>query len=408
MEEYTARHKLCDLAVYFARPATAELSPMTFKDFFCNYTVMRTEPKTGTRFQLHELNAPMFGTKNVYIRKREKPVLCRLQSVSHASGDLWYQRILLRLFAFPSLKSMYEFADDDGTMVTYSSFQKVCVVREIATEKDECIECFKDAVTGQGKSPRDLRGLFVSLAINAYPVIAIYDILELRNEMFEGSWINRQDLTDTVTAIQELLKDLSKRFADHGKTLTDFGLPEPADYSTELARFQLRFDMAQQATLFQQLSTAKELTVAQKAIFDKFVDAVRGQTRESPGIFLTLEGAGGSGKTETAKHIMAYLRSLAKADGSPYLIHTVCSTALGSQNFPAGECTTAHSFFVLPVEQEYDKELEDDEMESLVDTKPERRELIEALDVVFWDEAMSNHRECLEAVMLKFDNFKGN
>jgi hypothetical protein len=88
MEEYTARHKLCDLVVYFARPATAELSPMTFKDFFCNYTVMRTEPKTGTRFQLHELNAPMFGTKNVYIRKREKPVLCRLHSVSHASGDL--------------------------------------------------------------------------------------------------------------------------------------------------------------------------------------------------------------------------------------------------------------------------------------------------------------------------------
>ena len=46
-------------------------------------------------------------------------------------------------------------------------------------------------------------------------------------------------------------------------------------------------------------------------------------------------------------------------------------------------------------------------MESLVDTKPERRELIEALDVVFWDEAMSNHRECLEAVMMKFDNLKG-
>ena len=126
-------------------------------------------------------------------------------------------------------------------------------------------------VTGQGKSPRDLRGLFVSLAINAYPVIAIYDILELRNEMFEGSWINRQDLTDTVSAIQELLKDLSKRFADHGKTLTDFGLPEPADYSTELARFQLRFDMTQQATLFQQLSTAKELTVTQKAIFDSLL-----------------------------------------------------------------------------------------------------------------------------------------
>jgi len=120
-----------------------------------------------------------------------------------------------------------------------------------------------------------------------------------------------------------------------------------------------------------------------------------------------LEGSGGAGKTELAKHIMAFIRSQTKADGQPYLIHTVCSTALGAQNYPQGECTTAHSFFVLPVEQEFDKEIDDDCMQCLAATKPQRYELIQAIDVIFWDEAMSNHRECLEAVMNEFDNLKG-
>ena len=63
---------------------------------------------------------------------------------------------------------------------------------------------------------------------------------------------------------------------------------------------------------------------------------------------------------------------------------------------------------MLPVEEEYDKEVHDDEgMKCNAVQKPERFALIQAADVIFWDEAMANHRECFEAVMKTFDNFKG-
>ena len=39
--------------------------------------------------------------------------------------------------------------------------------------------------------------------------------------------------------------------------------------------------------------------------------------------------------------------------------------------------------------------------------KPERLELIQNADAIIWDEALANHRECLEAVMREFDNFRG-
>jgi Cdc6-like AAA superfamily ATPase len=156
------------------------------------------------------------------------------------------------------------------------------------------------------------------------------------------------------------------------------------------------------------LSDRRPLNQEQSGIFNIIVTAIQDQQKDADGTFLTLEGSGGTGKTELAKHIMAFMRSQTKADdGQPYLIHTVCSTALGAQNYPQGECTTAHSFFVLPVEQEYDKEIDDDCMQCLAATKPQRHELIQAIDVIFWDEAMSNHRECLEAVMREFDNLKG-
>jgi len=145
-------------------------------------------------------------------------------------------------------------------------------------------------------------------------------------------------------------------------------------------------------------------------VFEAIKTSIMSQSKTGRGTFITLEGSGGTGKTEVAKHLMAFIRSQ-PVTGTRFArsVHTVCSTALGAQNYPKGQCSTAHSFFVLPVEQDYDKELHDDEpMQCNAMTKPQRFELIQAADVIFWDEAMANHRECLEAVLQTFDDFKGS
>jgi len=59
-------------------------------------------------------------------------------------------------------------------------------------------------------------------------------------------------------------------------------------------------------------------------------------------------------------------------------------------------------FFKSPAEQVYDKVVDDDTpMQSHLGSFPERLELIQAADVIFWDEAMAKHRECLEAVLAR-------
>ena len=61
----------------------------------------------------------------------------------------------------------------------FDSFQQAAVDLDIAHDRLECLACFEGAV-GDGGTPRTLRALLVSMAINAFPITVIYEKLDLR------------------------------------------------------------------------------------------------------------------------------------------------------------------------------------------------------------------------------------
>ena len=61
----------------------------------------------------------------------------------------------------------------------FDSFQQAAVDLDIAHDRVECLACFEGAV-GDGGTPRTLRALLVSMAINAFPITVIYEKLDLR------------------------------------------------------------------------------------------------------------------------------------------------------------------------------------------------------------------------------------
>ena len=139
-----------------------------------------------------------------------------------------------------------------------------------------------DSFTGSKRhasTPRQLRGLFVTLALNAFPVLVIFRNDVLCNQMLEITWIDNPRYDDPEVdrrlATEKLLCDLRDRFAEHGKTNTDYGLPEPADSSTELQRYQLHFgNVAEQARLYADLKAAKPLNAQQQHVFDVITAAI--------------------------------------------------------------------------------------------------------------------------------------
>jgi hypothetical protein len=422
VRNYDQKELLLHIVVYFNRPIDQDgpnLRSLLFSELFQNYRVVREVPTLAWQ-QKHNADPRAFFhlsvldghyKKPVYLIKRDPkiPVLCRLHTVAFSSGDLWFARLLLKLFPFLSFTDMKTFEGKE-----YDSFQEAAIARGITSDAQETLECYQLAAIDDGRTPRELRALFITMALNAFPVFVIYNVQELRDLMLEVDWIDapRHDnpSTDRRLAYEHLLADFRDRFAEHGKTNSDFELPEPANARTQIERYNLRFgDLGEQSRLYQDLKASKPLNQQQQLIFDKFTHLILNQSKTAEGTFLTLEGSGGCGKTELAKQIMTFIRATPCGNPStPKTVHTVCSTALGAQNFPQGECSTAHSFFCLPVEEEFDKEVDDDEgIKCNAALNPERYALIKAADVIFWDEAMANHRECLEAVMREFDNFKG-
>ena len=415
--DYNEKKLLLDIVVYFNRPGWC--TDMLFAEFFGKYITKRQQAPTAAFILAHAADDPpsyyhlhmldgLYGDKPVYVYKRDpsKKVLCRLHTVAHSGGEIWFARLLIKLFHFRSFEDMMTF---EG--VTHGTFQQVAIARGVANDAADCLTCFTEACLEHGRTPRELRALFVTMATNAFPVFVVYDNALLRATMFEARWIDRQ-VPESSAVLQCLLRDLRDRFSDLGATMTDHGLPEPDGDDTELQRSLLRYPLDAQAALYQHLLNTSPLNVQQQNAFDLITSAVLSQSKTERGTFFTLEGSGGTGKTETAKHLMAFIRATpVEGTGVARSVHTVCSTALGAQNYPRGQCSTAHSFFKLPVEQEYDKDVDDDcPMQSRLGSFPERLELIRESDVIFWDEAMSNHRECLEAVLAvpELECFRGN
>jgi len=178
---YEDKQLLLHIVVYFARPT--HLNDSLFADVFKVFRVVRIPPtdnwvrthRDADWFHLSELDN-RFG-RPVYLIRRDprKPVLCRLHTVAYNSGDLWYERLLLKLFPFRSFRHMKTFED-----VEYDTFQEAAIARGITDDAKECEECYTSAALDEYRTPRELRFLFVTMAINAMPVMVIYNKEELR------------------------------------------------------------------------------------------------------------------------------------------------------------------------------------------------------------------------------------
>jgi hypothetical protein len=111
VRNYDDKQLLLHIVVYFNRPD--ELSGMLFADVFRDYRVVRVKPTGNQPFSHIDVLDNRYG-KPVFLLKRDprNPVLCRLHTVAYSSGDLWYERLLLKLLPFRSFEGMRTFEGD--------------------------------------------------------------------------------------------------------------------------------------------------------------------------------------------------------------------------------------------------------------------------------------------------------
>ena len=379
MNEIINNEQCHDLLIYFNRPE--DLKHLKYAEVFNQYNWSYQQPQRQCYTILIEaINKTVYLVKN----KDQNSSITRIEMVPIMAGEIWYLRLILLNVPVDSFQ---EALHDER------SFQLAAIALGIVKDKTECLLCFQEAC--QYSTPPQLRALFVLLTIQGFPTHIIFDEpsnIHLKQMMFEDYLYNNNH--NVQLAYNELLNDLSQRFLEENHTLADYGLPEPETLTTELQREKIKYNREEQLLIFNNLNARHPNTPEQQQIFDSVTSGIEQKRTQ----IIFIQGKGGSGKTTLVKKIIAWTRSRG-------LICLGCaSTALAAKNYE--DFTTAHDLFRFPVVDEDDRET-NERIHCRLDKDKQRKELLDATDVIPWDEVLSNHMEIFTSAYEIFNGFNG-
>jgi len=381
--------KISDIIVYFNRPP--ELYHLKYTELFNSYTwsykrpVYFDENETGY-YIVRVTNFP----RNIYLYRRSAYHLSitRMEVIAVTAGELFFMRLILYSFPKQSFQDCKQFSNR-----TYTTYQEAAVASGIVKDHDEIYTCFEEAAHFQDTSPAELRTLFYISTLQGFPTLKIINEERFRNILYDD-FLHNYSPVNHRAAWNDLLCDLSRRFESDGKSMMEYGLPEPVVMKTELEIERNKYDKETQQQLYNKLCEEVPNTSEQQEIFDDIVDAV---TAKESKIYY-VQGQAGSGKSTLAKKIMAYCRS------KGMLCAGCASTGLAATIYDGFE--TAHSLFKFPVIEEDEREI-DAPVECQLLRSPNRLQYLKEVDLILWDEFPSCDREVFEAAYRALNGFEG-
>ena len=372
---------------------------------------------------------------NMYIKARQQVKVHRMWVKRPKSGEDFYIRLILANFPSPIVgESVVRDALDNDTILKSAwaglrggcdTFQQRALELGLLSEKNEYEQCFEEAVQDEWMTGRAARQLFVTCIAEGASSQRLKekyidpDEVPLGGEAGMGMplWSDfhtqlcppgEQSSSTLVNRCrQKALRDIADRIKCFDKTMSDFGLPEPAETETELAHEVEQFRPATGATpnvlrdelqqkFNQEIVPALNAADAteQRALFHRIVNAVM----SNEGAQIYVGGKSGRGKTWLINAVTTYLRLRGK------VVVCCASTGIAAVNHHGGR--TAHNLFSIPVvTTELDEQTG---LECAVDGRSDRAHLLAAADLIIWDEfAMSNQRD-VDSVSRLLQRLKNN
>jgi hypothetical protein len=272
--------------------------------------------------------------------------------------------------------------------VTYETFRETCNARGLLGNDQEWYEAFDEAAAW-ATAPQ-LRQLFVTMLL----------FCEVTDEraFFEKVWRLladdiqyriREIICNPNYEIQEddlrnyLLDDLSDLFAKYGHRIRDHDLPTRTTASHALSGNRL-IDEELAYNLNELKHESEKLVGNLNSEQYKAFKMIRDAVLNNKGGLFFVSGYGGTGKTYLWNAIVTTIRAYKK------IVLTVASSGVASLLLPGGR--TAHSRFKIPCDLVDDATVCDIKRGSML------AELIEATELVIWDEALMTHRKAFETL----------
>ncbi|KAJ2996365.1 hypothetical protein NUW54_g7251 [Trametes sanguinea] len=227
-------------------------------------------------------------------------------------------------------------------------------------------------------TPHQLRLLFVHLLVNDCLVSPIAVWNSYCDSLSRDHVLRHQGAT--TLGADDTLMELNRLLEEYGRSLTEFGLPQPSETTSEVAHELERWAPFRPEMLRTAQQCFAQFNVDQQSIADSVLDAV---FNERP-YLLFVDGPAGRGKTFLINAICDHCRAL------NHIAITTATSAYAAQLYRGGR--TTHSAFKVPVND--NNEL----LKSSITLHSTRADLIRAARLIVWDEAPTANTAVLGCV----------
>ena len=329
----TTEHQNASLLLrYFNRPDGPEFTNLTYCEYFkqfVQYNWSVGDVLLPTDFL--ERNV-LHGSCQKVRRRQVGTKVARIHMVSPTAGELFYLRCLL---AHKPAESFTDLRTVDG--VTWETFHEAAMRVGLFTNQNEGQYVLIDA-TLSFCTPFALRFLFGRVILEGYPALPLWE--QFRYDLARDFIISTRS---EERGIDMALQAISDNVHDGGRSLKQFGLPEPLRRSPEVVIEQETYSSRSHELRDAAQHCFQRMNIEQKETYSIVVDAATdyayaGRLNEKP---FFLEGKPGRGKTFVVDSICCQLRA------QNLIVLVVGSSALAATLYEGGR--TAHNLFQIPV-----------------------------------------------------------
>ena len=323
------RYFVRPLGIFFYDGTERYFKDLTYCEYFTLFHITKYDRRQDNNpsYYIEQPNHDGSPPMHVILRNSRFRHFAHMREVPPSRGEVFYLRTILQHRA---ASSFLDARTVNGT--TYNTYQETTTALGVFADETEAEYALREADRILLKTPRQLRFLFADLLINDCISQPLY-IWEMFQHRFCLDFILRQQDAPQI-GIDLALQELGRSLEEHGKRLSNYGLPNPRSHGSEVEYERRRWGQNPDVLAGHAEINRLKLNSEQREIYEEILSAVINQSSPS---LIFVDGQAGTGKTFLVNILCDKLRSIG------LIVLPTATAGYAAQHYPGGR--TTHSTF---------------------------------------------------------------
>jgi hypothetical protein len=384
---------------YFHRPTGSfnyrnderSFCDLTYIEYFSLFRLQKYDRNrdSNANYFVERMNPYGQPQMHVILRSGPRPHLARIHDIPPSHGEVFYLRTLLQHRPYCSHEDARTV---DG--VQYETYQEAATELGLFANEKEAEYALLEGIQNL-KTPRQLRLLFVHLLVNDCIPTPMLLWENIAHHLAFDHTLRHQNIVGV--GIEYALRELGDMLSQHGKSLSNYNLPEPSVHGREVEHEMTRWNANPEALSARANTAIMQFNDEKWAIYNDVIGSLAG----GKSLHIFVDGKAGTGKTHLLNVICNKVRSLGR------IVLPTAAAAFAAQHYAGGRTTHSafkvcfthyHNTILANVQLQIPVNDNNEMLESPIQPHDPRGELIRLAGVIMSDEAPMLNKAALACV----------